>query len=199
MSTTLTSLLDIKPSETAVVVIDLQKGIVAGPTLPHNSHEVIANAVKLTDALRTKGGFIIIVRVATSPDGKDAIRPKCDLQMSVADRPEDWADIVPELQLQANDHLITKKQWGAFYGTDLDLQLRRRKISTVIFSGIATSFGVESTARNASELGYELIFAEDAMSGRTAEEHQHTIEKIFPRIGRVRSTLEIMDAINRNN
>ncbi len=91
---------------------------------------------------------------------------------------------------------MTKKQWGAFYGTDLDLQLRRRGISTLLMCGIATCFGVESTARDAYERGYQQIFVEDAMSSRTAEEHQHTVTRIFPRMGRVRSTEQVLAALN---
>ena len=83
----------------------------------------------------------------------------------------------------------------AFYGTDLDLQLRRRGLTTIILCGIATEFGVESTARDAYERGYELVFAEDAMTGRNAESHANAIRHIFPRIGRVRRTEEIVAAL----
>jgi nicotinamidase-related amidase len=95
-----------------------------------------------------------------------------------------------------SDYVITKRQWGAFYGTDLDLQLRRRGIKTIILCGIATSFGVESTARDAYERGYDQIFAEDAMASRSAAEHEHTISHILPRIGRVRSTAEILAGLD---
>jgi nicotinamidase-related amidase len=90
---------------------------------------------------------------------------------------------------------VTKRQWGAFYGTDLDLQLRRRDIRTIIMAGIATNFGVESTARDAQERGYELIFAEDAISSMSVEMHRFPVENIFPVMGRVRSTEEILGAL----
>jgi nicotinamidase-related amidase len=109
--------------------------------------------------------------------------------------PPDWSDLLPELGISPSDTVILKRQWGAFYGTDLDLQLRRRGLTTIILCGIATEFGVESTARDAYERGYELVFAEDAMTGRTAESHGNAITRIFPRLGRVRRTEEIAAAL----
>ena len=94
------------------------------------------------------------------------------------------------------DVVILKRQWGAFYGTDLDLQLRRRGIDTIVLCGISTVFGVESTARFAYEYGYQIIFAENAMSARSDEEHYAAINFIFKRIGRVRKTDEILKAIS---
>ena len=90
--------------------------------------------------------------------------------------------------------MILKRQWGAFYGTDLDLQLRRRGLTTIVIGGIATEFGVESTARDAYERGYELVFASDAMTGSNTESYANSIERIFPRMGRVRATDEIVAA-----
>jgi nicotinamidase-related amidase len=109
--------------------------------------------------------------------------------------PPDWSDLVPELDRQTADLVVMKRQWGAFYGTDLDLQLRRRGLTTIVLCGIATEFGVESTARDAAEIGYELIFAEDAMTGGSAEGHANSVKHIFPRMGRVRSTGEIIAAL----
>jgi nicotinamidase-related amidase len=91
--------------------------------------------------------------------------------------------------------IITKRQWGAFYGTELDLQLRRRGVDTIVLCGISTSIGVESTARDAYERGYNQIFVEDAMAARDVEEHRHTVRSLFPRIGRVRTTEEVLAAI----
>jgi len=184
---------EFSPAKTALVVIDLQKGIVGMPTEPRSSSEVVRNARRLADALRAKGAFIVLVRVSGSLDGKDRLHPACDAPMTaVGKRPDDWAELVPEMAPQPGDHVITKRQWGAFYGTDLDLQLRRRGITTIVLCGIATCYGVESTARDAYERGYEQIFAEEAMASRSAAEHEHTIRRILPRLGRVRSTAEIL-------
>jgi nicotinamidase-related amidase len=107
----------------------------------------------------------------------------------------DWSEIVPEMGSEESDFIITKKQWGAFYGTDLDLQLRRRKIETIVLCGISTNIGVESTARFAYEYGYQQIFVEDAMSSRSAEEHNFTIKITFPRLGRIRSTEDVLASL----
>jgi nicotinamidase-related amidase len=187
--------LSLDPRTTALVVIDLQQGIVGMPTEPRPATEVVSNAVKLTEAARSKSAFVVLVRVAFSPDGADALRPDCDSPTpATTPRPADWSTIVPALAAYA-DHVITKRQWGAFYGTDLDLQLRRRGVSTIVLCGIATCFGVESTARQAYELGYSQVFVEDAMSSRSAAEHEHTVTRVFPRIGRVRSVAEVIAAL----
>lgn len=181
---------------TAVVVIDLQKGIVGFPGSPRTAQEVIASAVALLDAARHAGAQPILVHVGRSPDGGDGLQVACDEPMRAAGTlPPDWSELIPELNRQPNDIVILKRQWGAFYGTDLDLQLRRRGLSTIILCGIATEIGVESTARDAYERGFEQIFAEDAMTARSAEGHANTIARIFPRMGRVRSTAEIVAAL----
>jgi nicotinamidase-related amidase len=183
-------------ASTALVVIDLQKGIMARPCEPHRAAEVLERAVRLADALRARGGFIVLVRVAFSPDFRDALRPVSDepgWARGVVP-PADFADLAPELGPRPQDHVVTKRQWGAFHGTDLDLQLRRRGIATIVLCGISTCFGVESTARGAYERGYQQVFAEDAMSALGAADHQHTVTRIFPRLGRVRSTAEILTA-----
>ena len=190
--------LELRPAETALVVIDLQKAIVSIEAAPRSGKEVVANAARLADALRGKGGLVVLVRVAPGADGKDMLKPILDPGAPAwsGSRPPDWAEIVPELSGHPQDHLVTKKQWGAFYGTDLDLQLRRRGISTLLMCGIATCFGVESTARDAYERGYQQIFVEDAMTSRSAEEHQHTVTRVFPRMGRVRSTEQVLASLN---
>ena len=172
----------------------MQKGIIALPVQPNEAQTVIDNAAKMAAAFRRNHMPLFIVNVSASPDGKDRLLPITDGvgAWSKAQLSADWSEIVPELDLQKDDQLVTKKQWGAFYGTDLDLQLRRRKIDTIVLCGISTNIGVESTARFAYEYGYQQIFVEDAMSSRSCREHEHTIETIFPRIGRVRKTREIL-------
>ncbi len=179
-------------SKTALVVIDLQKGITARQTAPYASEIVVRNAAALAEAFRKNGMPVFLVRVTPSPDGKDALRPVADAAMPVQTPPPDWAEIVPELGPKHGDFLVTKRQWGAFYGTELDLEFRRRGITTMVLCGISTNIGVESTARFAYEYGYQQIFSEDAMAAMSAEEHVVTTTKIFPRIGLVRKTEEIL-------
>ena len=136
---------------------------------------------------------MIWVRVSFATNLADTFRPPVDQPTPYAALPPGW-DELPE-PLPPEDLLITKRNWGAFHGTEMDLQLRRRGIKTIVLAGIATSFGVESTARTAWELGYDIVFAEDATSGPDAASHAHSFEKIFPRIGRVRRTAQVLAAL----
>lgn len=190
--------LDITTTGTALVVIDLQKGIVGMPTAPHSADDVVGNAVRLAKAFRERNMPVVLVRVTPSPDMKDRLAPKTDGPgMAFRDLPTDWAAIVPEMGPEDGDIVLTKRQWGAFTGTELDLQLRRRGIDTIVLCGISTNIGVESTARFAYEYAYEQVFVEDAMAARTKEEHAHAVETTFARIGRVRSTSEVLAALDR--
>jgi len=183
------------PKGTAVVVIDLQKGITGLPVSPLPIETVIANSVRLLATARQTGAQPILVHVGGSPDGADRLHPPTDQPPRITSLPPGWSDLISELDQQPGDLVIMKRQWGAFYGTDLDLQLRRRGLTSIVLCGIATEGGVESTARDAYERGYEIVFAADAMSGLYAESHANAVERIFPRIGRVRSTEQIIAAL----
>ncbi len=182
---------------TAVVVIDLQIGIVGMPGgAPHARAAVVAYCARLLTAARAAGAQPVLVHVGGAPDGADRPHTKTDqARRNTAPLPPDWSELVAELDRQPGDVVILKRQWGAFYGTDLDLQLRRRGLTTIVLCGISTEFGVESTARDAYEHGYELVFAEDAMTASSAESHINSVERIFPRLGRVRSTAQIVAAL----
>ena len=180
--------------KTGLVVIDLQKGITSMEIKPHDAKAVISNAVKLADAFRANKMPVFLVHVEFSKDA--SLQPVADLVMpSRGEVPADWADILPELGPAPSDVVITKRQWGAFYGTDLDLRLRRGGLDTIVLAGIATTYGVESTARFAYEYGYQQVFAEDAMSDRSAEAHQSSIDFVLKRMGRVRKTADILQAL----
>ncbi len=187
----------IDKSKTALVVIDLQKGIAGRQTAPYPAEVVIKNASLIADAFRKNSMPVFLVRVTPSPDGKDSLRPIADVAIPFPTPQPGWAEIVPAMGPKPGDFIITKHQWGAFYGTELDLEFRRRGITTMVLCGISTNIGVESTARFAYEYGYQQIFAEDAMTSMSAEEHQHTVTKIFPRMGRVRKTKDILDGLSR--
>ena len=188
--------MNIDKTKTALVVIDLQKGIVGMPSEPHAASIVVANAAKLAKAFRKNHMQVFLVRVTPSTDGKDGLQPITDSKSQMnLQRPADWAEIVPELGPEPGDFIITKRQWGAFYGTELDLQLRRRKIETLVLCGISTNVGVESTARFAYEYGYQQIFAEDATGARSAEDHHHTMKTAFARMGRIRTTEELLNSL----
>lgn len=181
--------------QTALVLIDLQKGILGRQTAPHSAADVLARGVRLANAFRKAGGLVVLVHVSYSADGGDALTQPTDAGPLAAMRSAGWDEISPDLGQSDRDLVITKRQWGAFYGTPLDMQLRRRGIKTIVIGGIATNFGVESTARDAYERGYALVFVEDAMSALTDDAHGFAIANIFPRLGRVRSTEEVLEAL----
>ena len=184
----------INAAKTAIIVIDLQCGIVNRESAPHTGAEVIQNASKLVNAFTEKGAFVVLVRVS-SLDGKDMLRPAVDLKSNPRQLPEGWDSYVPELASIKNAHYITKRQWGAFYGTDLDLQLRRRGIDTIVLCGVSTGIGVDTTAREAYQYGYNQIFAEDAIAAGTKEEHDYVCKYIFPRIGKIRTSEEVISSL----
>ena len=186
--------LEVVKLKTALVVIDLQKGIAQFPTAPYDSKTVVANAARLADAFRKNNMTVFLVHVVMGD--ADRLKPVSDASFQMRGPPQnDWAEFMPEIGPRESDIIITKKQWGAFYGTELELQMRRRGLDTIVLCGISTIYGVESTARFAYEYGFQLIFAEDAMGAQTAEAHNNSVNYVFKRMGRVRSTQEILDAL----
>jgi nicotinamidase-related amidase len=186
--------LEINKKTTALVVIDLQRGIAGRPTEPHTAQDVVKNAARLVQAFRKNGMPVFLVHVVTTPETalktqSDATFPRPPVM------PPDWSEFVPEIAPVPSDIVIAKKQWGAFYGTELELQLRRRGMDTIVLCGISTEYGVESTARFAYEYGFQQVFAEDAMSSMSAEGHNAAVSLIFRRMGRVRKTDEILAAM----
>jgi nicotinamidase-related amidase len=183
---------NLNPQTTALVLIDLQHGNVARELAPYPASQVVANSVRVADAWRAAGATIVYVRVSVM-----------ELQAHQADRalpgltvvPPNPSDIVPEAGMQPGDFLVTKRQWGAFHATELDQILRRRGVKDIILAGIATNIGVESTARVAHDLGYDLVFVEDAMSSIGDGVHRFAVENLFPLMGRVRSTEQVLAAV----
>jgi nicotinamidase-related amidase len=189
--------ISIDPLTTALVLIDLQQGIVSRTFAPHAPSAVVQRSVQLAERFREVGGAVVLVRVTFQPDFRDFLNLPCDAptQFSPSSFPANWADIAPELGPKAGDIVITKRQWGAFHGTELDLQLRRRGVKTIVLGGISTNIGVESTARSAYEHGYAQIFVEDAMASHSAEAHHFAVKNIFVRIGNVRTTEQVLAAL----
>jgi nicotinamidase-related amidase len=179
-------MLTLPAATTALILIDLQKGIVGLPTEPHSGAAVLAAGQELAQRFRAAGAPVVLVNVAFSADFSDALKAPVDRpsQMPPGGFPDGWTELADGLA-EPSDLRITKRQWGAFYGTELDLQLRRRGVTTVVIGGIATNIGVESTARAAHEHGYAVVVAEDATAGHSADMHSFAFERIFPRLGRV--------------
>ncbi|HEX3366462.1 hydrolase [Phenylobacterium sp.] len=178
---------------TALILIDLQKGIVGLPLAPYSGDAVVAKGMDLARRFRAAKAPVVLVNVAFAPDFSDALNSPVDEppQMPSGGFPEGWTELIDGLA-EPSDLRVTKRQWGAFYGTELDLQLRRRGVTAVVIGGVATNMGVESTARAAHEHGYAVVLAEDATTGRSADMHTFAFEQIFPKIGRVAKADDIV-------
>ena len=168
----------------ALIVIDLQKGVVGLPTV-HPANEIVARAAQLASAFRERNLPVVLVNVSGRAPGRT------DAGLSKFSRPQDWTELVPDLGRRPSDHLVTKQRAGAFIGTDLHDYLSRRKVTQVFMTGIATSAGVEATDRSAYDDGYNVALIVDAMTDRDVEAHRHSVEKIFPRIGE----LDVTDSV----
>jgi nicotinamidase-related amidase len=169
----------------ALVVIDLQKGIVGLPTV-HPVSEIIGRTAQLARAFRERGLPVVLVNVTGRAPGRtDAGAPTFSF-------PADWSEVVAELQQHPDDYIVSKQRWGAFIGTSLDDYLRQRGVTQIFMTGVATSAGVESTARSAYDHGYNVVLVTDAMTDRSEEAHRHCVEKIFPRLGETDTTDNVL-------
>ena len=173
------------PATTALVLIDLQQGIVAMDVAPRSSAQVVATAKDMAARFRAAGAPVVLVHVGFRNDAERPIQAvDAPMPIPAGGTPPEWMQLVDGLH-QAGDIVVLKHHWGAFIGTDLDLQLRRRGVKTIVLGGIATNMGVESTARSAWELSYNLVIVEDLCAGRTAEQHAFAFANIFPALSHV--------------
>jgi nicotinamidase-related amidase len=171
-----------------LLIIDLQKGIVGLP-VAHPIADIVNNAARLADAFRSHDLPVVLINVdATAPGRAEQSR-------RVSEFPAGWTDIVPELNRQPSDHVVTKRTWGAFTNTDLEKYLRECGVTQVVITGVATTAGVKSTARHAHELGFNVALAADAMTDMNADAHHNSIMRIFPRLGETGTTQQIIDLL----
>jgi len=181
----------------ALILIDLQKGITAAPLTPNDADSLLERAGGLARAFRAAGSPVVNVRVSFAADFADA--PKGRVQAG----PEElgpppapgWDDPDPRLPHEPGDVEITKRGWGAFLDTELDLQLRRRGVTQVFLAGLMTNIGVDTTAREAHFRGYNVVIVEDACSATSDAEHAYTIEQIAPKLGEIATAGEVEDAV----
>jgi nicotinamidase-related amidase len=181
------------PARTALVLIDLQQGILGFGRAPHDASTVLANAAALAERFHALNALVVRVKVGWHGDFADALKQSTDQAAPMPPAlPPQWWDDPAGLPTLEQDLRITKRQWNAFFGTELDLQLRRRGITTLVLGGIVTHIGVEGTARAAWERGYQLFIAEDVCSAAAEEPHRASMDFVMPRLGHVRSTQELL-------
>ncbi|HXM07253.1 MAG TPA: isochorismatase family protein [Candidatus Acidoferrum sp.] len=169
----------------ALVVIDLQKGIVGMPCGPHATADVVKRSAELAVEFRKRNLPVILVNVEGRAPGR------VDATMNF-NPPAGWAELVPELGRKPSDYTATKFQIGAFYGTALERILRRAGVTQVFLTGVATTVGVEATARQAYDLGFNVVIIEDAMSDMSADNHRHAMTAVYPRIAEVTTTADAL-------
>ncbi|MDR3436775.1 isochorismatase family protein [Telmatospirillum sp.] len=175
--------------KTALIVIDLQKGIISLPTA-HPAAQVVKQANTLAEAFHRHDLPVVLVNVAGGAPGRTE-------QKRGGERPAGWTDLVAELTQRQQDHRVTKRTWGAFTNTDLEKYLKSLGVTQVVIAGIATSIGVESTARQANELGFNVTLATDAMTDMSPDAHANSITRIFPRLGETGTTQDIIALLDR--
>ena len=169
----------------ALVVIDLQKGIV-GLQTAHPASEIVSRSAELARTFRERGLPVVLVNVSGRAPGRtDAGSPKFSF-------PPDWTELVPELEQKPDDYLVTKQRVGAFLGTSLNDHLRQRSVTQIFLTGVATSVGVEATARSAYDLGYNVVLVVDVMTDRDADAHRHSVQNIFPKLGEMETTENVL-------
>lgn len=169
----------------ALVVIDLQKGLTGMPVV-HPIEDIIQRSAALAAAFRRHGLPVVLVNATGGAPGRT------DIKRPAFTPSPGWADIVEALGRQPDDLLVTKETWGAFHGTSLDAMLRDRDVTQIVLTGVATSAGVESTARAAHEHGYHVVLVTDAMTDRDPDAHENSIKRIFPRIGETATTEDVL-------
>jgi nicotinamidase-related amidase len=177
---------------TALVVVDLQSGIVSLPLI-HPIADVVARACALAAAFRRRGLPVVLVNVDGGAPGRTE-RPRPGGPF-----PDGWTDFIPELDRQPGDIVVTKRTWGAFASTDIERQLKVRGVTQVVIVGVATGTGVESTARQAYEAGFNVTLATDAMTDARPDAHDYSIARVFPRLGETGSTQSVIDLLERTH
>ncbi|MBN8987263.1 MAG: isochorismatase family protein [Rhizobiales bacterium] len=174
---------------TALIVVDLQKGLVGVPVI-HPIGEVVERSRALADSFRARRLPVVLVNVLGGAPGRTEQPRRHENPF-----PEGFTDFLPELDRQSDDIVVTKRTWGAFASTDLETQLKARGVTQVVIAGVATGTGVESTARQAYELGFNVTLALDAMTDTRPEAHDYSTRNVFPRLGETGTSREIIDLL----
>ncbi|MGV2289913.1 isochorismatase family protein [Trinickia sp. YCB016] len=173
---------------TALIVVDLQKGI-AGLPLIHSIESVVERSCALLQAFRQYGLPVVLVNVDGMAPGRTE-RPRHNYAF-----PEGWTDFIPELDQQPSDIVITKRTWGAFANTTLEKQLKALGVTQVVVTGVSTGTGVEATARQAYEHGFNVSLVLDAMTDMHEEAHDYSIKNVFPKLGETGTAQDIIDLL----
>jgi len=178
------------PATSALLVVDLQHGTTSAPSA-HPIDEIVARAARLTDAWRRTDRTVVLASVDGTPPGRTTY------QDGAQNWPEPFATVRPELGSDRDDVRVVRRSWSALAGTGLHEELAARGVQQVVVVGLATSFGVESTARASYDLGYDVVVVSDAVTDRSREAHDHVLSRVVPALGRVATTDEVLALVDR--
>jgi nicotinamidase-related amidase len=199
----------LSPASAGLVLFDVLHGYLH-PTDPAKARflaesRVLANLVRLLQGARAIGMMVFYPSGAHAPHGADSVALLTDTDMDLTPfdakgktikprfhRGSAEAEIAAELAPAEGDVRIPKQRWSAFFQTNLDLQLRVRGIGTIILAGGSTDVGIASTAYAARDMDYGLVIVRDACFSMRGENHDFFMDRVFPRMGRVRSVDETL-------
>jgi nicotinamidase-related amidase len=173
--------------QTALIAIDLQKGVAGMFPAADALKDVVANTNRLARAFRARGWPVVLVVAAGRAPGRTDQPRRGPAQL-----PPGATDLVPELIQAEGDIHVVKHTPGAFAKTGLEDKLNALGVTQVVITGVATSGGVDSTARQAYELGFNVTLPTDAMRDGSSETHAETVSKVFPRIAEVGTTDDVL-------
>ncbi|WP_314213289.1 isochorismatase family protein [Pseudarthrobacter equi] len=171
----------------ALIVVDLQAGTLSNPTV-HPVDTIVARSAELADAFRCRSLPVVLAYVVGSPAGRT------DYGGGARHYPPGFSAPAVELGERPGDIVAARSAWSAFAGTDLDATLKKLGVTQVVLAGVATSFGIESTARAAYDLGYSVVVVTDAVTDLSVESHVNSIKRVFPVLGQTVSTADVVAA-----
>jgi nicotinamidase-related amidase len=138
------------PGHTAVLVIDVQRGLFCTEPAPFEADAVVTRINGVTAQARRAGAPVIFIQHDGEPDGED-----------VVPFAEGWK-LHPRLEVKPGDLVIRKTTCDAFYGTTLEAELQAGGITTLLLTGYATDFCVDATLRSAASRDFRVIVVADA-------------------------------------
>lgn len=172
------------PARTALLVMDVQPGIVGRIPDPDALLERVQRAVA---AARDRGATVGYVRVALTDEEAAAVPAHSQFAAMVRDGANPLHADAPHTQVhdavapQDGDVVVRKSRVGAFSTTDLAAQLRERGVDALVLCGISTSGVVLSTVRDAADRDLRLVVLADGCADGDPEVHRVLVEKVLPR------------------
>lgn len=168
---------------TALVVVDLQTGTLANPTV-HPAGEILSRATLLVEAFRAAGRPVVLASVTGTPAGRTAYGAGARAY------PAEFSALA--IEAEPGDVVVQRSTWDAFAGTNLHAGLGALGVTQLVIVGVATSFGVESTARRAYDLGYSVAIVTDAITDLQKASHDNSVARVFPALGELATTPEVL-------